>query len=204
MTLCKLHKKEPNSPEYLRGQAFLEQAIDPACPDPDALASLAGTCKDLHSERACDLYKQAYEVAPSDPYAVGNYLAAEITYRRDLSAVPSMAPAIAAAIQRCRDQVEVGMNLPWASYEPGRLPPGAESTLGEPGGLCQGHPAQPGRLVSGNFAEDTDPTEGGAANKLRGYEWATRLLRIAAWPVNTGCKRTSLPWPRRPAWAAKR
>ena len=100
----------------------------PRSPTRTRLASLAGTWKDLDPEKARDLYKQAYEVAPSDPYAVGNYLAAEIMYRRDLSAVPLMAPAIAAAMRtlpgpgRGRDEPAVGL------LRPGHLPPGAEST----------------------------------------------------------------------------
>ena len=202
MSLCKLHKKEPNSPEYRRGQAFLEQAIDPARPDPDALASLAGTWKDLDSEKARDLYKQAYEVAPSDPYAVGNYLAAEIMYRRDLSAVPLMAPAIAAAIQRCRDQVEVGMNLPWASYDLGAF----HLVLNQPLESLAAYAKAVQLSPAGWYLETSLKTLTQlkvARDKLRGNEWATRLLRIG-WPASTGCNPTDLPWRRRPGRAAAR
>ncbi len=119
VSLCKLYEDDPRSAEYRRGQQLLQRMCDMPDRDPDALASLAGTWKTQDPEKARKLYAQAFEAAPTDPYAVGNYLAAEIAYRRDLSAIPLMAPAIAAAVQHCRDQIAVGMNLPWAYYDLG-------------------------------------------------------------------------------------
>ena len=178
VSLCKLHKKASDSPEYRRGQAYLEQAIDPAHPDPDALASLAGTWKDLDPEKARGFYKQAYAVAPSDPYAVGNYLASEIMYRRDLSAVPLMAPAIAAAMEHCRDQIEVGMNLPWAYYDLGTF----HLVLNQPHESLSAYAKAIQLSPAGWYLETSLKTLTQlkvARDKLSGYEWATRLLRIA-------------------------
>ena len=61
--------------------------------DADALASLAGTWKALDEDRARALYRQAFEVDPSDPYALSNYLVYAIAYQRDTSSVSLMAPA---------------------------------------------------------------------------------------------------------------
>jgi tetratricopeptide (TPR) repeat protein len=119
VAICKVHCDEPTGSRYREGQKYLEAASAPPYRDADALASLAGTWKALDEERARALYRQAFEVDPSDPYAVSNYLVYEIAYRRDTTAVSLMAPAIGAALQRCRDQVDVGMNLPWAFYNLG-------------------------------------------------------------------------------------
>lgn len=119
ISLCKLHRKAPESAEYRRGQQLLEQACVAPTPDPDAFASLAGTWKDLDKEKARGYYRKAYEVAPTYPYAVSNFLTSEIAHRCDTTPVLLMAPAIDGAMQRCRDQVAVGMNLPWAWYDLG-------------------------------------------------------------------------------------
>ena len=147
-------------------------------PDPDALASLAGTWKELDPVKARSLYQQAFEAAPADPYVVGNYLAAEIAYRRDLSAVPLMAPAIAAAIQHCREQVEVAMNLPWAYYDLGKFH------------LLLNHPYESVSAVAKAIqlsAAGWFPASSLRSLKqleivgkdLEGYEWVHRLLVLA-------------------------
>ncbi|MBN1643186.1 MAG: hypothetical protein JXA09_18275 [Anaerolineae bacterium] len=119
MALCKLHGDDPACPAYLRGQQLLERACASSHRDVDALASLAGTYKARAPDRARALYRQAFELDPTDPYAVENYLTAEIAYRGDTSAVPLMAPSIEAAMRRCQEQADVGVNLPWAYYSLG-------------------------------------------------------------------------------------
>jgi ppGpp synthetase/RelA/SpoT-type nucleotidyltranferase len=178
VSLCKLHKGNPAGPEYRLGQQYLQQACESPNRDPDALASLAGTWKDSDPEKARSLYRQAFEVAPTDPYAVGNYLAAEIAYRRDLSPVPLMTPAISAAVQRCRDQVEVGMNLPWAYYDLGVF----HLVLNQPYSSLTAY-AKAIQLSSAGWFLATSLQSLGklevARDEMSGYEWATRLLAIA-------------------------
>lgn len=119
VVLCKIYAKDPTGPQYRQGQEYLRIACEPPNLDVDALASYAGTWKALDEERARSLYQQAFAVDPSDPYAVSNYLVYEIAYRRDLTPVGLMKPAINTAIQRSRDQADVSMNLPWAFYNLG-------------------------------------------------------------------------------------
>ena len=83
------------------------------------MASLAGTWKKLDEGKTRDYYRQAFELDPTDPYAVSNYLVYEIIHQRDLAPASLMAPTLTAAIQRCRDQADVGMNVPWAFYNLG-------------------------------------------------------------------------------------
>ncbi|MBU1712413.1 MAG: hypothetical protein KKD47_04835 [Proteobacteria bacterium] len=121
VAICKLHKANPKGEEYQKGQSYLEAASAPPNRDVDAIASYAGTWKGVDEEKARELYRQAFEVEPSDPYSLGNYLEYEITHRKDPSIAGLMKPVINAAIRRCRDQAEVGMNLPWAFYDIGKF-----------------------------------------------------------------------------------
>jgi ppGpp synthetase/RelA/SpoT-type nucleotidyltranferase len=119
IALCKIHAADPSGEEYRKGQQYLEKASAPPYRDSEALASLAGTYKNMDAEKTRALYRQAYEIDPSDPYAVGQFAIHEIAHQRDLTPVSLMMPAITAAMQRCRDQAAVGMNLPWAYFDLG-------------------------------------------------------------------------------------
>jgi ppGpp synthetase/RelA/SpoT-type nucleotidyltranferase len=121
VVLCKVNAQDPHSVQYQQGQHYLETASASPKKDVDALASLAGTWKDLDPEKARDLYCQAYEMDPTDPYAVSNYLVYEIVHQGSLTPATLMGPSVKAAIQRCQDQIEVGMNSPWSFYNLGIL-----------------------------------------------------------------------------------
>jgi ppGpp synthetase/RelA/SpoT-type nucleotidyltranferase/putative lipoic acid-binding regulatory protein len=119
IAMCKLYK--PKTTEYQQGQKYLEIASEPQSRDIDAIASLAGTWKGIDEEKVRKLYQQAFEIEPSNPYSLGNYLEYEIAYQKDISIVASIKPIIYTAIQRCRDFIEVGINLPWAFYDIGKF-----------------------------------------------------------------------------------
>ncbi len=121
IALCKLHVERPDSPEYQQGRRYLEQASAPEYRDADALASLASTWKRSDPDRARQLYRQAFEANPEDPYALGQYLEYEIAHRRDMHLATLLRPVIEAAIERCRERAEVGVDLPWAYYDIGRF-----------------------------------------------------------------------------------
>lgn len=119
VALCKQYEK--GSPEYCQGQKYLEAASAPPNKDIDALSSLAGTWKEIDEDKARELYRQAFEIDPSNPYSLGNYLEYEIMNRKDASVVLSLNPIIDRSIKRCRDQADVGMNLTWAFYDMGKF-----------------------------------------------------------------------------------
>jgi len=121
IALCKLHAGKLKSPKYRQGQKYLEAAAARPIADPDAIASLAGTWKGIDDGKARELYHRAFEADPSDSYSLGNYLEYEIAYQRSASMVPPLTPLIETAIARCRDQAEVGVNLPWAYYDMGKF-----------------------------------------------------------------------------------
>jgi ppGpp synthetase/RelA/SpoT-type nucleotidyltranferase len=119
VVLCKVNAGQPQGEPYQQGQKYLEMASAPPYRDSDALASLAGTWKKFDEGKTRDYYRQAFELDPTDPYAVSNYLVYEIIHQRNLTPAALMRPTLTAAIQRCRDQAEVGMNMPWAFYNLG-------------------------------------------------------------------------------------
>jgi len=113
---CKVYDKD--SEGYQKGQEYLEEACKLLPNDPDAAGSLAGTYRRQGNHaKAHQLYRQAYQSNPSDPYAVSNYLISEILLVKNITPVQLMLPAIKNAMQRAKEQVAVGMNIPWALYD---------------------------------------------------------------------------------------
>jgi ppGpp synthetase/RelA/SpoT-type nucleotidyltranferase len=119
IALCKTNSMNPSGPLYREGQKFLGRACAAANNDADALASLAGTWKSIDENRTRELYRRAFEMDPSDPYALSNYLVYEIVVRKDLEPAVLLTPIINASIERSEAQAEVGTNLPWAFYNVG-------------------------------------------------------------------------------------
>lgn len=119
IAMCKSYKKGGRN--FRRGQNYLSRAIalDPS--DSDALASLGGTWRGIDDDKALSMYRKAFEANPCDPYSLGNYLEHEIAKRNDLSPVSFALPNVKEAIQNCRAQIEVGMNMPWAFYDMGKF-----------------------------------------------------------------------------------
>jgi ppGpp synthetase/RelA/SpoT-type nucleotidyltranferase len=119
IAICKKYRNTPNSRDYKQGQKYLESAMALDKNDADAVASLAGTWKGIDDTKAGELYRQAFEIDSSDPYPLENYLTYEIVRKKDASIVSVMKPVIHSSIKRCREQVEVGVNIPWAYYSRG-------------------------------------------------------------------------------------
>jgi ppGpp synthetase/RelA/SpoT-type nucleotidyltranferase len=179
VALCKQHRDAPASAEFLEGRRCLERAVELAPTDADALASLAGTWKGLDDERARDLYRQAYEADPSNPYPLGNYLEREIAHQRSTEIVTAMAPTIRAALQRCAEQVAVGMNMPWAHYDAGKL----HLLLGDPYEALEAY-ARAVRVSVGGAAlesalQSVALLQGAAGEALPALEWVRRFLLAA-------------------------
>lgn len=114
LSLCKAYKKNPSGELFLEGQRLLELAR--AEKDVDAIASLAGSYKDIDPDKAHALYKEAYDIDPSDPYPLMNYLLYEVANSNSIAIIAILKPVIESAIEKCQRQVEVGVNLPWAHY----------------------------------------------------------------------------------------
>lgn len=190
VAMCKLHRADPDSEEYRQGQGYLEAAVAADKRDSDAIASLAGTWKGIDEDKAREFYRQAFEVDPSDPFPLGNYLAYEITRTRDTSVVSLLRPLIDTAVQRCREQTDVGMNLPWAFYDMGKF----YLLLGMPYESLAAH-AKAVQLSAADWMIDTSLKSleklAVVRDALPDYKWARRLLLIgqaAKFPTGEAAK----------------
>ncbi len=177
VALCKMHKTRPKSREFKRGQAFLEMACRPPHEDVDAIASLAGSLKGIDDKRVRELYRQAFRLDPTDPYPLENYLDLEIAEAGEPSIVALMTPVIDAAIQRCRAQADVGVNLPWAFYMTGKF----FLLKGEPYRSLHAY-AKAVELSPSSWMIDSALASlerlDRVSEKLPGYEWTRRLLLL--------------------------
>lgn len=117
IALCK-HNRE-GSPGFERGQQVLEEVLALNPTDTDAASSLGGTWKNIDEEKAYYFYKKAFEINPTDPYALGNYLVYEIHRQKSLSPIEISKPILQAAINKCKSQIAVGLNIPWAFFDCG-------------------------------------------------------------------------------------
>lgn len=173
----KLHSANKEGKEYKSGQDILFKAVEMKPDDTDAIASLAGSFKGIDDKRVLKLYKNAFEIDPGDPYVLGNYLASEISERIDASIVSMMAQSIHSAIERCNEQVEVGVNYPWAFYDLGKF----SLLLGRPYMSLHAY-MRAIQLSTAPFMIATSLKSleilSAALKDSHGYEWAVNLLKL--------------------------
>lgn len=179
VSICKLHKGNPSGREYRKGQAYLQRACSLVPDDTDALSSLAGTWKGVDEDRVRELYRRAFETDPADAYPLGNYLDCEIGARKDISIVACVKPLILNAIDRCRQQAEVGVNLPWGFFSAGKF----NLLLGKPFDAVQAYCkaiqlSTDGWMIgtSRQSLEKLAPLK----EQVEGYDWAHRLLLLGS------------------------
>ena len=127
IAICQLNKKQPDGKEYAKGQSLLRRACELSNEDSDAYASLAGTYrrktenKTQNDNEAKKLYLEAFKLDPSNSYPLGNYLDYYISQDADIDLLNLISPVLKKAIQKCNEQAEVGINLPWAYYDMGKF-----------------------------------------------------------------------------------
>lgn len=114
------YKKNPQSSEFLRGQAYFKEAVQRNPFDSDSWASLGGSFKEQKNyEKAFECYNQALKVNPGDPYPLGNYLVLKIQQTGDLGHIERNREMIYKGIQKRLKQIEVMVELPWAFFDVG-------------------------------------------------------------------------------------
>ena len=192
VSLCKRHRKQPDGPDYARGQALLKRATELDPTDADAWASLGGTwrtrenaCQEdaqrrQYREQARACYRRAFEIDPTDPYPLGNSIEYEIADHPELDIVRFFLPSIEAASAlpgsgRGRHQPPVGL------LRPRQVPAHAGPALQGAEPLRQGHREQH-RLFFLDSALSSFATLDLAQHKLPGLDWCRGLLQLAkAW-----------------------
>jgi len=175
VAICKKYHSAQKGARYRQGQKFLEKACELDPNDSDAMASLAGTWKGIDEDKVRALYRKAFEIDPTEPYPLVNYLVCEIVHQSSVSMISLLTPVIAAAIQKSRDQIDVRMNLPWAYCNIGKL----SLLLGKPYESLSAY-AMAVQLSTASFMIESslDSLEKLAVvrKELPGYDWIKRLL----------------------------
>ena len=172
--LCRLNRDQRAGDEYRRGQRYLELAS--AADDVDAVCSFAGTWKGIDDARARDLYRRAFELDPTNPYPLGNYL--ELELDRDPAVLGSMGPLLRGAIERCERHVAAAINLPWAQFDLGRF----HLLLGEPYEALAAYASAITASTAAFMIETSLASLERLARALGdppGFDWARRLLLLA-------------------------
>jgi ppGpp synthetase/RelA/SpoT-type nucleotidyltranferase len=177
VSLCKVTKKHPTGRDYRRGQRYLEKAVELDPRDCDAIASLAGTWRGIDEDRAFALYRQAFEVDPADSYSLGNVLEYELERERSTAVLAPLRPVMAAAVERCRAQAEVGINLPWVFFGLGELHLLLGETYESLRAYAKGVQASTAAFMITGSANSIAKLSV-VGDELAGYEWVRRLLLL--------------------------
>jgi ppGpp synthetase/RelA/SpoT-type nucleotidyltranferase len=120
ISLCRINKDNHGGAEYRKGQECLERACASSS-DVRSLAAYAESWAGIDDDKAREIYGHAYDIDPSDPFVLCNYLEHEIAYKKDVSVIGQVRSNIWAAIDICDQQIDINVNLPWAYYHLGKL-----------------------------------------------------------------------------------
>jgi ppGpp synthetase/RelA/SpoT-type nucleotidyltranferase len=130
--LCRMSCRSSRGRKFARGQKELTEASTGADRKlrAKALGYLAWSFGQIpgRERKAAELHRQAYELAPDDPYLLCSWLEFEIIGRKSLDLLILNRQTIISALETCRAHVEAGIELPWAFFTMGKL----HLILGEP------------------------------------------------------------------------
>jgi ppGpp synthetase/RelA/SpoT-type nucleotidyltranferase len=187
VALYMLNSHKPRSSGYRQGQRHLKAASSLPYVDADALLKLAETWKGIDEDKVRELCRDAFEIDPRDPFVLCNFLEYEIAHRRDSTVLQLTPPMIEAAIERCREHIDVGMSLPWAFYATGMF----YLLLKKPYASLAAY-SKAIDLSSADWMIDTSlqglKRLAVIRDELPGYEWVERLLLLAC--VSAGKQRS--------------
>lgn len=118
--LCKQHA--PEDAGYQTGLAHLDEACRLAPNDPDTFARAAGAYRRLRdTPLARTAYERALTVDPGNPYALSGFLHTTLMLDPGSDVIAKMKDAIHAAVDRCRDRIAAGTDMPWALLDHGKF-----------------------------------------------------------------------------------
>lgn len=186
--LCRASCRSPRGRKFAQGQRELTEASTASDLKlrARALSCLAWSFGQVQGRerKAAELYRQALELAPDDPYLLCSWLEFETIGRKSPDFLILNRQTILSALETCRAHVEARIELPWAFFTMGKL----FLLLGEPyEGLAAYAQAihlltteHPGQLVELLECESgcLDHFRG-AKNLDPGRKWAKDFLLLA-------------------------
>ncbi len=117
IALTELHWDTPKNKEYIEGRQALQAACNHPQPDAETLCALAESWAREDETKARNIFQQAVTLDPTEPVTLCRYLEFEVAHLTNDTVIRLASPMIRNAVERCRKQIEAGVNLPlaWAS-----------------------------------------------------------------------------------------
>lgn len=199
--LCKVHRAEPRSDEYRRGQRYLEEvAKHYSCVDLTVASNLRKT-RSLHARvlaryawswdvipgeahRARAAYRKALATEPGNPYYLADVLGYEAHCAGNTDFVASMTTTLREAIRTCDAHAVSGTEIPYACFTAGRL----HHLLNEPDRALGCYARGIRHMLAGTTCVPSDTFEAEIAWLLRvsgaqpltdGTRWVRQALDLA-------------------------
>ncbi len=99
-----------------RGQVLtiLREAVRIDSTNVKALTALAEKLAPTDEDEVFRLYGKAFATDPTNPRVLGGYLRFKLSRDHERSFIPLIRPTLEAAIAKCRDLAQVGIDRPWA------------------------------------------------------------------------------------------
>ncbi len=160
--------------DVTRGRRYLELAAELDPTDSDAIASLAGTWRGEDDQKSRDLYRQAFEVDPTDYYPLLNYVDCEMERTGTTEVLEVLGPMASQAMARCQAHVDVGMNVPWSLSSLAKF----HLLLGDPHAAIEWY-ALAIRASTAGFQVPSLERTRQVADRIEGHEWIDRMLLLA-------------------------
>lgn len=115
LALTEMHWDSPAKDSFHEGMHLLEAACQHSQPDAETLCALAECWAHLgEDEKAGDLFRRAIVLDPSEPLSFCRFLEFEVARQRNDAMVRLTEPMIHRAMDRCRREIQAGINLPTA------------------------------------------------------------------------------------------
>jgi len=115
LALTEMHWDSPMKDSFHEGMDLLEAACQHSQPDAETLCALAECWAHLgEDEKAGDLFRRAIVIDPSEPLSFCRFLEFEVVRQRNDAMVRLTEPMIQKAMDRCRREIQAGINLPTA------------------------------------------------------------------------------------------
>jgi ppGpp synthetase/RelA/SpoT-type nucleotidyltranferase len=121
IALCNRYSTNKNSNGYREGQRILHDVVEQYPKDLHAICSLAASYRNINEYTAENYYKQAFDLAPDNPYPLSYYLDYIISHPGSRTVVASLNPIMRRAYRKSRELADAGLDAPWTYFNMGKF-----------------------------------------------------------------------------------
>ncbi|MFA5414400.1 MAG: RyR domain-containing protein [Methanoregula sp.] len=121
IALCNRYSANKDSDGYREGQRILHDVVEQYPKDLHAICSLAASYRNINEYTAENYYKQAFELAPDNPYPLSYYLDYFVSHPGSRTAVASLFPIMRRAYRKSRELADADLDVPWSYFNMGKF-----------------------------------------------------------------------------------